>query len=121
MNLWNVLLQLERGKMPKIFVALALLLIVESVVALGNEIKILDSQGISRAMKRNVGEAVVEISLKAPSGTAVSLENVDGLAPNVDGALGADGKARLKISSGTWRINSSGQRILEVKILPPGP
>ena len=82
-----------------------------------DQLKIVDSVGLTRAVKKIDGPATVVVKARNPT-DKISLNNVDGILPDVEGA--SDGKGAFRfdgIRDGTWRIiNGDKVEIAQVSI-----
>ena len=89
------------------------------------EIKIVDSLGLTRAVKSLASStADVVLQVKPAADTAleaiiIKLINVDGISPEITGSAEQDGRYRFhNVESGTWRIqlSDSNLRIVDARI-----
>ena len=80
----------------------------QSASCFADQLKILDSMGLTRAIKKIDGSVVVVVkSRPGTSAASLSLINVDGVLPDIAGADAGQGVIRFEgVQEGTWRITS---------------
>ena len=98
-------------------------LVCSSAAAHAADVRIVDEQGLTRAIKTVKTEAEVVIELVTPdSHASFVLSHADGIAGDRPGSVTADGKLHFEgVREGTWRIVSKGgqaPKVRTVKIVP---
>jgi len=100
-------------KHSKIFLILLIVSLFLPTISFAGELKVLDSMGLTRAVKRVDNGASVRVETRNDTATQISLTHVDGLAPDISGSRQDDGSYVFRnVTQGSWRLTVEGQDVV---------
>ena len=82
------------------------------------EIRIVDANGLTRAVRAVEGGGNVTLHLANEGKSGGTLVHTDGLASDISGVARGTEVVFLKVRNGTWRIEGVSETIREVDIVP---